>query len=80
MLLNNKLIIGVRSFFETNSSLARVIKNLGWLLAGKGFGAVLSLFYLALVTRLLGPAGFGSFTLILVTAQVASAFVSFESW
>lgn len=78
--MNNKIIIGVRSFFESNSSLSRVIKNLGWLLAGKGFGAVLSLFYLALVTRLLGPAGFGYFTLILVTAQVASAFVSFESW
>jgi len=80
VLLNNKIFIGVRSFFESNSSLSRVIKNLGWLLAGKGFGAVLSLFYLALATRLLEPAGFGYFTLILVTAQVASAFVSFESW
>src|SRR3546814_11340903 len=43
-----------------NSSLRSILQNTGWLLTGKGVGAVLSLFYLAIVTRTLGPAGFRS--------------------
>jgi O-antigen/teichoic acid export membrane protein len=43
-------------------------------------GAVLSLVYLAIVTRTLGPEGFGHFALILSTAQVTGTIVSFESW
>ena len=58
-------------------ALVSILGNLGWLLGGKGVGAVLSLVYLGLAARTLGPAGFGQFSLIVGTAQ---AIVSFQSW
>jgi O-antigen/teichoic acid export membrane protein len=58
----------------------RAIRNGGWLLTGKGLGAVLSIVYLALVTRSLGVEKFGLFTLILSTAQAVSALVGFQTW
>ena len=61
-------------------SLRRIFQNLGWLLAGKGVGAVLSLVYLALAARLLGPHGFGEFTLVTGGAQAVAAFVTFQTW
>lgn len=63
-----------------DSSIGRILTNTGWLLGSRGVGAVLSLLYLAIVTRSLGPEGFGHFALILSTAQVVSTLVSFESW
>ena len=63
-----------------NGTLARVLENAGWLLAGKGVGAVLSLVYLGIATRTLGPAGFGQFVLILGVAQAISSLVSFQTW
>lgn len=62
------------------SSIGRIVENTAWLLGSKGVGAVLSLVYLAIVTRTLGPEGFGHFALILSTAQVIGTLVSFESW
>ena len=58
----------------------RALRNVGWLLTGKGFGAVLSIVYLALVTRSLGLEKFGQFTLILATAQAVAALVGFQTW
>ena len=49
---------------------ARILANTGWLLGGKGVGAVLSLAYLAIVTRTLGVADFGRFALVLSAANV----------
>lgn len=72
--------MSLRDFFQSDRPLARVLGNLGWLMAGKGFGAVLSLFYLALATQLLGPEQFGYFTLVLGTAQAISGIVAFQSW
>lgn len=63
-----------------DGSLGRIFRNLGWLLAGKGVGAVLSLVYLALAARTLGPRGFGEFTLITGGAQAVAALVTFQTW
>ena len=39
---------------EDRSLLGRMLANLGWLIGGKGFGAICSLVYLAILTRTLG--------------------------
>ncbi len=59
---------------------SRILANTGWLLGGKGVGAVLSLAYLAIVTRTLGVADFGRFALVLSAANVIKTLVSFDSW
>jgi O-antigen/teichoic acid export membrane protein len=50
------------------------------MLGGKGVSAVLSLVYLAIVTRSLGVEAFGQFTLALGIGQAVSSFVAFHSW
>ena len=64
----------------TPSPFRRALQNAGWLLAGKGVGAVLSLVYLGLATRSLGVERFGEFTLVLSTGQAVAGFVTFQSW
>lgn len=58
----------------------RLATNMGWLLGGRGFNAVLSLVYLALATRTLGLAGFGHFALILAIGQTVTGLASFQTW
>ncbi|ONF97099.1 lipopolysaccharide biosynthesis protein [Sphingomonas jeddahensis] len=58
----------------------RALRNVGWLLTGKGLAAVLSIVYLALATRSLGVQQFGLFTLILSTAQAVSTLVASDTW
>jgi O-antigen/teichoic acid export membrane protein len=60
--------------------MGRILENAGWLLAGKGVGAVLSLIYLAIATRTLGAVGFGQFALILAAAQTLGALMGFQTW
>lgn len=67
-------------WIQRDNSISRILQNTAWLLTGKGVGAVLSLAYLAIVTRTLGPSGFGQFALILSTAQAIGIIVSFETW
>ncbi|MEP3225108.1 MAG: oligosaccharide flippase family protein [Parasphingorhabdus sp.] len=62
------------------TGIRRIIANTGWLLGGKGFGGILSLFYLAILTRTLGVAGFGQFALITGTAQAIALIVTFQTW
>ncbi len=62
------------------SPFRRALANAGWLLAGKGIGAILSLAYLGLATRSLGLEQFGEFSLILSTGQAVASFVTFQSW
>ncbi|MCA1652621.1 MAG: lipopolysaccharide biosynthesis protein [Sphingomicrobium sp.] len=62
------------------AGLSAVLQNALWLLAGKGFGAILSLGYLALATRSLGVSQFGQFVLILGLGQAIVAIVSFQTW
>jgi O-antigen/teichoic acid export membrane protein len=57
-----------------------VVRNLGWMLASRGLLAVLSLVYLAIVTRTLGVAGFGRFALITGAGQALATVVGFQTW
>ncbi len=58
----------------------RVFTNMGWLLGGRGFNAVLSLVYLALATRTLGLEGFGYFALIMALGQTVTGLANFQTW
>lgn len=65
---------------ENSSPFVRVLRNTAWLLGGKGFGAVCSIVYLAILTRTLGVKGFGHFSLIFGTAQALVAVAGFQTW
>lgn len=58
----------------------RLLKNIGWLLGGRGFNAVLSLVYLALATRTLGLEGFGHFAIIVALGQTVTGLANFQTW
>jgi O-antigen/teichoic acid export membrane protein len=60
--------------------LQRIFKNTAWLLAGKGFGGLLSLVYIAILTRNLGLTGWGQFALITGAAAALINFISFQTW
>lgn len=62
------------------SLLGRMLTNTVWLLGGKGFGAICSLLYLAILTRTLGIKGFGHFSLIFGTSQALVALAGFQTW
>ncbi|MCU6455179.1 lipopolysaccharide biosynthesis protein [Sphingomonas sp. A2-49] len=57
-----------------------IARNLGWMLASRGVLAVLSLVYLAIVTRTLGVSGFGRFALITGAGQALATVVGFQTW
>lgn len=61
-------------------AMSAVWRNLGWLLASRGVLAVLSLFYLGIITRSLGVSGFGRFALIVGAAQAIAVLVAFQTW
>lgn len=63
-----------------SGTLSRVIENAVWLLGGKAVGAILSLIYIGMATRMLGKEQFGLFVLILGNAQAVSAIVTFSTW
>ena len=48
----------------------RLAKNIGWLAGSRGFTGLVSVAYLAIAARALGPRGFGSFTLVLTYGQL----------
>lgn len=60
--------------------ISRILSNIGWLLGGKGFGAVSSLLYLAILSRSLGVKDFGHFALIFGISQAVCALASFQTW
>lgn len=62
------------------SMLRSIGRNLVWMLASRGVMAVLSLFYLGIVTRSLGVVGFGRFALINGASQALATLVAFQSW
>jgi O-antigen/teichoic acid export membrane protein len=65
---------------DTQKSGWRIVRSSGWLLLPKTVAAVLSLVYLALVTRTLGGAEFGKFALIFSFAQMIFLLASFQTW
>ncbi|RVQ69021.1 lipopolysaccharide biosynthesis protein [Croceicoccus ponticola] len=64
----------------SRSLLSSMLTNVAWLLGGKGFGAVCSLVYLAILTRSLGLKDFGHFSLIFGTSQALIAIAGFQTW
>ena len=58
----------------------RLIRNIGWLVTGRGVNAVLSIVYLALATRTLGLDGFGYFAIILALGQTVTGLANFQTW
>lgn len=62
------------------TTFARMARNIGWLLGGRGFSGVVSLAYLAIAARAMGPAGFGMFTLVLAYGQSIANLTQFQSW
>lgn len=67
-------------WFSSEDSLVRVFRNSSWLFSAKGVGAVLSIFYLAILTRTLGVAGFGEFMVIVGAIQVLAAVLKLQTW
>lgn len=63
-----------------DGTFARMGRNVRWLLGGRGFAAILSLAYLAIAARALGPERFGEFTLVLTFGQMIANLVQFQSW
>ena len=61
------------------SAFQRVAKNFGWLLSGRGGGAVLSLAATALAARALGPEAFGWVVLVHTTALLARHLCSLKA-
>lgn len=58
----------------------RIFRSIGWLLASRLFNALASLFYLAAMTRSLTPTEFGTFAIILTTAQLIYGLLDFNTW
>ncbi len=71
---------GFSRFSGSEAPLTRIFRNTGWLLTAKILSAGLSLIYLALLARSLGPRNFGEFTLILGLGQAVASLVAFQSW
>jgi O-antigen/teichoic acid export membrane protein len=62
------------------SVFSRIRKNIGWLAGARGFIGVLSIAYLAIAARALGPREFGEFALVLTYGQMIANLVQFQSW
>ncbi len=58
----------------------RLFSNIGWLLGGRGFNAVMSLVYLYLATNTLGLEQFGHFALIVALGQAITGLANFQTW
>lgn len=65
---------------ETQRALRLMLGNFGWLLGGKGFGAISSLIYLGILSRSLGVKDFGHFALIFGMSQAFGMLAGFQTW
>lgn len=62
------------------SPLRRILRNAGALVGGKGLAGVLSLVYLGLAARALGPADMGALVLAQAFAMTIVGIARFQSW
>lgn len=62
------------------SVFGRLARNTVWIFTSRGFNSIVSVAYLAIAARALGPVAFGAFALILTYAQLLANFVQFQSW
>lgn len=69
-----------RDWLASDKPMARIVRNMLWLMSGKGLGAVLSLIYLGIATRTLGVVQFGHFALILSMGSAIVLFAQFDCW
>ena len=65
---------------ESRPTFVRIAKNVGWITGSRGFNLAVSVVYLTITARALGPAKFGVFALILTYAQLIANLVQFQSW
>jgi len=65
---------------QTGAAWLRPFRNAGILALGRGMQGVLSLAYVALASRTLGPSEFGMLVLVHSTVLVAAQLVRFQSW
>lgn len=65
---------------ERGASIGFIVRNLGWMMGGKTFAAILSIGYLAIATRTLGIDRFGKFALALGIGQAVAALVACQTW
>ncbi|PQA87073.1 lipopolysaccharide biosynthesis protein [Hyphococcus luteus] len=65
---------------EPAGPVARILKNAGALLSGKAAAGILSLAYLAIAARSLGPAAMGALVLAHAYAEVVAGLARFQSW
>ena len=65
---------------QGRAMIRRALTNTGWLMGARGINAVLSLVYLALVTRALGLHEFGQFVVAFTFAQLVVGLVGFQTW
>ncbi|MCB2013999.1 MAG: lipopolysaccharide biosynthesis protein [Sphingobium sp.] len=69
-----------RLWLDSDSAMARIMKNMLWLGSSRGVSAVLSLVYLGIATRTLGVSEFGRFALILSIGALIATFMQFDCW
>lgn len=62
------------------SVFGRLARNTVWIFTSRGFNSVVSVAYLAIAARALGPEKFGAFALILTYAQLLANLVQFQAW
>lgn len=65
---------------STDSAVARIFRNAGALVSGKGAAGVLSIAYLAMAARSLGPSDMGVLVLAHAYAMTVAGIVRFQSW
>lgn len=72
--------IGPELHLTARQSANRIFRNAGALLSGKALGGVLSLAYLAIAARSLGPSEMGFLVLAHAYAMVVAGVARFQSW